>query len=162
MNATAPLRRAAPALAALLAGAALLPAQAQTAGPAALRTTVTPAGLMLELPHPSPAATAATAPSATAVVSTAQGPMRVLAEPAGTARPSGTVATPAAGPAPQQQVRHGVQVLVLAEPAAAPAATAPAATAIVEIDPARAGTRPQDTPQPNVLYRPKAAAPASR
>lgn len=155
-------------LTACLLGAGLLAAAGAetTAAPApgpSLRTTSTPAGLMLTLddPHVVPAAdhkAASTPALATATIEGRQ--VRVLREPAAPSALARSVAAPAAAP-PELQAHampNGSQMLVLPSAAAAPAPAPAQALLIVDIDPARPGTRVGDPLQPGTLYRKPAAA----
>lgn len=136
-------------------------AQPSAAGAPTMRTVNTPAGPMLELTVPPAPVRAASAPL-TDVQSTPAGPMLLLRQPttASSARKavaSTTTSFPANARA--EALPNGAQVLVLPtrEPPAAPIAAAPP---VVEIDPAKTGTRVQDAPRNDVLYRQKPVAPS--
>ena len=128
-----------------------------------IRTVNTPAGPVYELAFSSAPVRAASAP-ATDVQSTPAGPMLVLRNNSSTSISSMRKASVSPFPAnvQAQALPNGTQVLVLPT-REMPAAASTAPAVVVEIDPAKPGTRIEDTPRNDVLYRPKpAAAAASR
>lgn len=160
--------RTAPGLAALALLSAGAVQAADTVAAPTIRAVSTPAGQMLVLDVPqSPAAAAAAATASTRkpdtdVQMTSAGPMLVLRGPAATpnaltatanARVAAATTSSIPANARAEALPNGEQMLVL--PSAVPVAPLTVQRAVVEIDPAKVGTRTVDTPRSDVLYRPK-------
>jgi hypothetical protein len=149
-----------------LAAFTLWTALAQAAEPSAtnrpsIRTMNTPAGPVYELAFPSSPVRTASAPE-TDVQSTPVGPMLVLRRNSSTSVSGLRVGLVPTFPAnvQAQALPNGTQLLVLPT-REMPAAASAAPSAVVEIDPAKPGTRLEDTPRNDVRYRLKTPAPAA-
>ena len=145
-----------------LAALTLCTALAQAAEPTAasqpaMRTVNTAAGPIYELAFPSTPPRATSAP-ATDVQATPAGPMLVLRSTPTTSTSNLRKAPTSTFPAnvQAQALPNGAQVLVLPT-REMPAAASTAPTAVVEIDPGKPGTRMEDRPRNDVLYRAKPA-----
>ena len=149
-------------LAALTLWSALaLAAEPLAASRPVIHTVNTPDGPVYELVLPSAPVRAASAPE-TEVQSTPAGPMLVLRSNSPTSVNGlrrGLVSTFPAN-VQAQALPNGTQMLVLPT-REMPAATIAAPSAVVDIDPAKPGTRPEDVPRNDVRYRPKTSSAAA-